>query len=143
MNPGEKIPWVYEKESDTKGRVPFFSWSIVNPHKRVTFKHVGEAFLKIVQVKIHCDDPLEVNDRVEWIQNILGSTQPLENLAQLGISVVDVSEPDPLDEDWTIEVESQVGVTITLMVNPGYHDDTQPGEIAAVEPNYTIKKEES
>ncbi len=143
MNPGEKIPWVYEKEPDTKGQVPFFSWSISNPHKRVTFKHVGEAYLKLIQLKVHCDDPLEVNDRVEWLQNVLGSMQPLENLAKLGISVVDVSDPDPLDEDWTIEVENQVGVTITLMVNPSYQDRTQVGEITSVQPNFEIKKEES
>jgi len=69
--------------------------------------------------------------------------QPLTDLAQVGISVVDVSDPVPMDEDWTIEVENQSAVDITLMVNPGYHDGTQSGEIAAIEPNFEIKKEES
>lgn len=143
MNPGEKIPWVYEKEAATKGKLPFFSWYITNPHERVTFKHVNEAYLKHVQVKAHAADPLEVEDRIEWLQNVLGSMQPLTDLAQVGISVVDVSDPVPMDEDWTIEVENQSAVDITLMVNPGYHDGTQSGEIAAIEPNFEIKKEES
>lgn len=143
MNPGEKIPWGYEKTADEKYQPPFFSWHISNPHKRITFKHVGEPFLKVIQVKVHCDDPLEAGDRIEWLQNVLGSMQPQVDLAQLGISIVEVGEPEPLDEDWTIEVESQVGVEITLMVNPSYQDNTQPGELKTVEPNFEITKEES
>lgn len=143
MNPGEKIPWVFEKEAATKGKLPFFSWYITSPHERITFKHVNEPYLKKIQIKAHAADPLEVEDRIEWLQNVLGSMQPLVDLAQLGISVVKVGEPIPTDEDWSIEIENQAAIEVTLMVNPGYHDGTQPGEIAAVEPNFDIKKEES
>ncbi len=142
MNSGEKIPWVYEKEAATKGKLPFFSWYITNPHERITFKRVNEPFLKHVQVKAHAADPLEVGDRIEWLQNVLGSMQPLVDLAQVGISVVDVSDPVSTDEDWTIEVENQSAVDITLMVNPDYSDGTQPGEITAITPNIEITKEE-
>lgn len=142
MNPGEKIPWAYEKVADSKHQLPFFSWSIANAHRRITFKHVKEPFLKVVQLKAHCDDPLEAADRIEWLQNILGSMQPQVDLAQKGISIVETGEPEPLDEDWTIEVESQVGLRLTLMVNPDYRDNTQPGELKSVEPNIEFTKEE-
>ncbi|MGY0229652.1 LIC_12616 family protein [Levilactobacillus brevis] len=143
MNQGEKIPWVYEKVIDEKRQLPFFSWTIANAHQRITFKHVGEPFIKVIQLKVHCDDPLEASDRIEWLQNVLGSMQPQVDLAQQGISIVEVSDPEPLDEDWTIAVENQVGVTVTLMINPDYRDQTQVGELDSVEPNIKITKEES
>ncbi|GEO67308.1 phage neck terminator protein [Levilactobacillus spicheri] len=144
MKPGEKIPWVYEKVADEKRQLPFFSWHISVPHQRILWKQVnGEFYTKTIQVKIHAADPLEANDRIEWMQNILNSMQPQLDLAQKGISVISVSDPEPLDEDWTISIENQVGTNVRLMVNSNYHDNTQSGEIAAVEPNYTIKKEES
>lgn len=69
--------------------------------------------------------------------------QPQVDLAQQGISIVEVSDPEPLDEDWTIAVENQIGVTVTLMINPDYRDQTQVGELDSVEPNIKITKEES
>lgn len=143
MNPGEKIPWGYEKVASVKHEPPFFSWFIKNPHHRITFRHNGEPYTKLVMLKIHTTDPLDADDRIEWLGNVLSSMQPLVDLAQLGISVVKVSDPIPLDEDWSTSIEYQEGVEITLMVNPDYTDKTQSGEITSIQPSFEITKEES
>lgn len=132
---------VKEFTVDEKPPLPFFSYEIYDRYTRTTFHDYDrEPWLMGIQIKSHAKDSLAADDMAFSMQKILGAQQVLHDLAQVGISVVTIDAMPALNESFTTEIEFISGVDVQLLINDGYQDLTQPGEIHDIGFGLTTKK---
>lgn len=130
-----------ENVAATNPAFPYVEYDIYDDGVGQTFENMdNEPLLIGVQMKAVSNLENEAKGIAHWLSKLFREQQPAVELGNQGIGVKRALPLPPTTDFLTTDYIFTSGTDLQIEVLDGYQDNTQPGQIQAVQPNIKVNK---
>lgn len=130
-----------ESVSGQQPAYPYVSLKIYDDDIQQEFNTTeNEPFNIHMDLKAVSDNENEAKAIGHWLRKLLFLRQPQADLLEQHIVAVRVDTIPNVDQYLDVDWQFTAGADYTLQVQDDFVDDTQPGNITKVSPNFTFKR---